>query len=150
MDFVLFRPTDAWARALLLIAGWGQVALVLVSLSVPRALRWGEETRRLSPLTRRVFWVYAAYIAGTNLALAVVTLAAPTALLSGSPLAAAVAGFAALWWGARLAVQFAAFDRARDPRFPIPRTAEALMVFAFAGLTLVYGAVALAAVRGVS
>ena len=44
------------------LAGAAQLALALASLAIPSVLGWREETRKLRPLTRQVFWTYAAYI----------------------------------------------------------------------------------------
>jgi len=44
------------------VAGVGQLALIVASLAIPRVLRWREETAKLRPLTRQVFWTYAIYI----------------------------------------------------------------------------------------
>ena len=44
------------------LAGGIQLAIALASLAIPGQLGWREETRRLTPLTREVFWTYAAYI----------------------------------------------------------------------------------------
>jgi hypothetical protein len=96
-------------RSLLIFVGVGQIALAFASLVLPRVLKWREDTARLQPLTRRVFWVYAAYILATNLFLGGVTTFAPGLLLDRSPLARVVAGYAALYWAMRLVIQLAWF-----------------------------------------
>jgi hypothetical protein len=50
----------------IVLAGIGQIALALGSLAIPRVLGRREETRRLTRLTRQVFWTYSIYIWGTN------------------------------------------------------------------------------------
>jgi hypothetical protein len=77
--------------ALVLTAGVGQLVLIAASLAIPRVLRWGEETAKLRPLTRQVFWTYAVYIWCTNLAFGLVSLR-PDWLLDRSPLAVCVTG----------------------------------------------------------
>src|SRR5271165_4968232 len=96
---------------LIFLAGVGQIVLAAGSLAIPRVLDWRADTARLRPLTRQVFWTYAAYIWTTNLSFGLLSALAPRALLDGSPLAAAVTGFIALYWSARLVVQFTYFDR---------------------------------------
>jgi hypothetical protein len=49
----------AWLPYLVLAAGVGQLVLIVGSLAIPRALGWAEETAKLRPLTRQVFWTYA-------------------------------------------------------------------------------------------
>lgn len=96
-------------QILLLVTGLGQIALALASLFLPRILRWREQIARLEPLTRGVFWVHASYVLGTNLFLGGVTTFAPHLLLDRSTLARLLAGYGAVYWGARLVIQFAWF-----------------------------------------
>ena len=65
--------TILWDK-LIISAGIGQLGLVAASLAIPRALGWPEDLAKLRPLTRQVFWVYAAYIWCTNLALWLISL----------------------------------------------------------------------------
>lgn len=127
---------------LVVLAGLGQITLAAASLAVPGLLQWREKTRALDPLTRAVFWVYACYILGTNVAFGLISCFAPSWLLDGSPLARAVGGFIALYWGARIAIQFAVFHK-HVPEGARFRVAEAAMLLLFACLTILYGAVAL-------
>lgn len=125
---------------LILAAGVGQLALVVGSLAIPRVLGWREETARLRPLTRQVFWTYAAYIWTTNASFGLLSVLSPTSLLDRSTLAAAVSGFIAVYWGSRLAIQFLVFDRGEAPAGRFFRIAEVALVLLFAALTFVYGA----------
>lgn len=74
----------------ILIAGVGQLAIVIGSPAIPRVLRWSDDVASLRPLTRQVFWTYAAYIWATNLCFGLISSLAPGWLVDGSPLAAAV------------------------------------------------------------
>lgn len=129
--------------ALVLLAGLGQLALALGSLAIPRVLRWREDTGKLRPLTRQVFWTYAAYIWATNVCFGLLAVFAPGWLLDGSPLARAVAAYTALYWGARVGVQFCYFDRSDAPPGRLTTLGELALVALFCCLTVVYGAVAL-------
>ena len=126
-------------RTLVLLAGVGQIALALASLAIPRVLRFEEETAKLRPLLRQMFWTYAGYILCTNLSFGLLSALAPASLLDGSPLAAAVTGFIAVYWGARVVLQFAWFDRSDAPPGAHVRLAEAALVLLFVFLTCVYG-----------
>lgn len=132
--------SPALLERLLIVAGVGQLALAAASLAIPRQLGWREETARLSPLTRKVFWLYAVYILSFHVCFGLLSLLAPGWLLDRSPLAAAVCGFIAVYWGARLAVQFVWFDREQMPKGLRYRLAEAGLVTLFIYLVLVYGA----------
>jgi len=123
----------------ILLAGVGQLVLALASLAIPRVLKWREDVARLRPLTRQVFWTYAAYIWGTNVAFGLVSVLAPESLLDGSILARAVCGFIAAYWGARVVIQLFVFDRTDAPRGSLVALAEVALTALFAALTLVYG-----------
>lgn len=127
---------------LVMIAGIGQLALALGSSVVPRLLRWHEDTARLRPLTRRVFWTYAGYIWVTNICMGALSVLAPEWLVDGSPLARALAAYIGLYWGARLLIQFVYFDRADGPTGLKFVVAESALVGLFVFLTAVYGYVA--------
>ena len=129
-------------HSLLVAAGVGQLILVVASLAIPRVLRWPEDLARLRPLTRQVFWSYAGYIWATNLSFGLVSALAPHWLLDRTPLAGAVCGFIATYWGARVVIQFAYFDRANAPQGLRYTLGEAALVGLFVGLTLVYGGLA--------
>src|SRR6266496_2249384 len=126
-------------KVLLILAGVGQLGLALGSLALPRMLRWGDDTAKLRPLTRQVFWTYAAYIWVTNICFGAVSIFAPHWLLDRSPLARAVAGYIAAYWGARVLVQFFYFDRSEAPTGAFYKMAEVALVGLFVFLTAVYG-----------
>ncbi|HEV3120776.1 MAG TPA: hypothetical protein VGY53_02685 [Isosphaeraceae bacterium] len=133
--------TVPWV-SIVVLAGVSQLGIVAGSLAIPRVLRWRDDLARLRPLTRQIFWTYAAYIWCTNLAFGLVSTFAPKWLLDGTPLAGAVCGFIALYWGARVVIQFAYFDRNDAPKGPLFALAEAILVGLFLFLTLVFGALA--------
>jgi hypothetical protein len=90
-------------------------------------------------LTRQVFWTYAAYIWGTNLCFGLLSVGTPASLVDGSTLAAAVSGFIALYWGARVVIQFAYFDRSAVPPGKLVLLAEIALVSLFVFFTVTYG-----------
>ena len=59
------------------LAGVGQLGLASGSLAIPRVLGWREETKRLTRLTRQVFWTYAYYIWSTNICMGGLSALAP-------------------------------------------------------------------------
>jgi hypothetical protein len=125
----------------IILAGLAQLAIASSSVFIPWLLGWREETARLRPLTRQVFWTYAGYILLIHVAFGTLSLLAPRALTDGSTLARAVCGFIAVYWTVRLVLQFAVFDRSVNTR-PLYRFAEMAYVSAFAYLAVVYSAAA--------
>jgi hypothetical protein len=134
-------------RTLVFLAGVGQIVLALASLAIPRVLRFREETAKLRPLLREMFWTYAGYILGMNLSFGLLSALMPASLLDGSPLAAAVTGFITVYWAARLIIQFVYFDRSDAPAGAHVRLAEAGLVTLFVYLAAVYGSALAANLR---
>jgi hypothetical protein len=122
------------------LAGLGQIGLAVSSLTFPALLGWRRDLAPLRPMLRRFFWIYAAYIFGINLSLGLLSCLRPGWLLDRSPLAGAVSGFIALYWTARLLLQFF-FDRRDMPAGSHYRLAEAALVLLFVYLSGVYLAV---------
>ena len=110
----------------------------MASLAIPKALGWREETQKLRPLIRQVFWTYAAYIWCFNLSFGLVSVFATDSLLDRSLLAGIVTAFIAVYWAARVAVQFAYFDRSDAPAGPVYTAAEVALVLLFVSLTGIY------------
>ena len=130
---------------LLRLAGIGQIVLVVLSpFVIPRALGWSAELAKLRPLTRQTFWTYAAYILCFNLSFGLVSAFAPRLLIDGSRLGLFVSAFIALYWAARVVIQFTYYDRSAAPPGRIFALGEWALVALFVFLTAVYAAATLA------
>jgi hypothetical protein len=95
---------------LVLIGGGLHFVILIASALTPRVLNWKRELGLLNPFLRRLFWVYGVFIVLTIIGLGAISLACAPEIASGTPLGRAFSGFAAIFWGARLAVQFFVFD----------------------------------------
>ena len=126
-------------HTIITLAGIGQICLVIGSLAIPKMLNWSEETRKLTPLLRQVFWTYAGYILMTNLSFGLLSVMSPESLLAGSFLAKSVSLFITLYWLARIFIQFFYFDRSDAPKGIIFTIGEILLVGSFFFFTAVYG-----------
>ena len=132
MDALLLRNA-------IFAAGVGQLALAAASLALPRVLGWREDTARLKPLTRQVFWTYAGYIWAANLSFGLLSSLAPSTMLDGSLLATALCGYIALYWTSRLAIQFFVFDRSKTKEGRLFQLAEVALTSLFVFLVTAYG-----------
>lgn len=121
------------------IAGAGHFALCAGSLAIPRALGWRDDLARLRPINRQIFWVYAVYVYCFHLSFGVLALFGAALLLDGSVLAASVCGFIAVYWLARLVIQFAYMDRSAAPPGLRYKLAEAALVAGFLAFSGVFG-----------
>src|SRR5687767_5067747 len=94
--------SPATLETLVRLAGIGQLILVAASPAIPRTLGWREELARgVRPLTRQVFWTWAAYVWLTHLAFGLLSTFGASLLVARTPLAGLVSAFIATWWGAR-------------------------------------------------
>jgi hypothetical protein len=124
-------------QSLILLAGVGQILLCLGSLFIPKLLNWKSELRKVSPLIREIFWVYAAYILTTNFSFGLLSLFAPARLMDGSVMALCVSAFILLYWGSRLVIQFTLFTK-HAPKGRIYTLGEIGLVSSFIYFTAVY------------
>ncbi len=134
----------------LVIAGLGQLALVLAALCVPRLLKWKQALAPQRTLTRQVVWAHAITVWGMQLFFGLLSTLAPHWLLEPTPLAAAIAGFLALFWAFRLTIQFTWLDQEDDaPEGVLFRGAELLLAVVLGYLVIVYATAAVLNVWGV-
>lgn len=116
---------------LIQIAGILQFGILIASALVPGVLNWREELKKLSPMTRHLVWVHGVFIVLTIIALATVSVVNAHALATGQMLARSVCAFIAIFWGARLVLQFALFD-------PKPYLTTRVLTVGFHALTVVF------------
>jgi hypothetical protein len=129
-------------KTMIVLAGLVQLAIAATSVAIPRLLDWETELTHLRPLTRRIFWTYAGYILGTHVWFAAISLGWSGQLLGGTPLAALVTGFIAVYWLVRVVGQFAWYDRTVAGTRTLFRVAEVLYVGGFLFVTAVFAAAA--------
>ena len=112
------------------LAGVFLLGLFVLNFFVPARFKWADELPRLSLINRRIFQVHAMFIALILLLSGLLLVGLPHELLTPTPLARAVLGGLAIFWGLRLWLQWFMYDRElwRGKRF------ETAMQFAFTGL----------------
>jgi hypothetical protein len=116
---------------LILIGGVLHFGILLASACVPQVLDWRQSLAKLDALSRQVVWVHGAFIVLVIIGFGAVSVALPAELASGTPLARALCLFIAIFWAARLAVQFFVFDAK-------PHLKNAFLKVGYHGLTLVF------------
>ena len=128
---------------LLRLAGALQILVAAANLPLARVLRLREEHTRLSPLVRQIHEVHHAYVMGVLVLFGAASLAFPAELADGG-LGRFLSGAIALFWGARLVLQRAYYDRAALRQH---RAADLAFTLVFAGLAATYAAAALGGLR---
>ena len=130
-------------KLLLQLAGAVQLLILTASALTPRVLDWRKNLAALNPFLRKLFWVYGIFIVMVIIAFATLTFRHADAMAAREPVARSVCVFIAVFWGARLFVQFAIFDVRPFLTNWIYRAGYHALTFTFAFLVLVYGKAAL-------
>jgi len=121
------------------LLGLAQLGLAGLGFCIPRLLDWKNGLANLTPMLRRLFWVYGLYIFFTNLFFALVFLFFPGVLERPTPAAGIIAGYLTLFWGARFALEMAGFDRDAIPPFWWARWGSRGLMVLFGAMTIAYG-----------
>lgn len=92
------------------LAGMSHFGILIASFSVPLVMDWRKLLEPLPKLMRQLIWVYGAYVVLMIISLGGAGVFLSDELAAGTPLARAVCGFATIFWGIRLSLQFLYFD----------------------------------------
>ena len=130
-------------KLFLQLAAAVQLLILTASALTPRVLDWRNNLAALHPFLRKLFWVYGVFIVIVIMAFATLTFRHADAMAAREPVARSLCAFVAVFWGARLFVQFAIFDPRPFLTNWIYRVGYHALTFTFAFLVLVYGKAAL-------
>ena len=118
-------------KSLLLAGGLLHFVILVASALTPRVLDWQANLAALHPFLRRLFWVYGSFIVLVIVSFGSLTLVYSDELASGASFPRAVCAVIAIFWLARLAVQFFVFDAK-------PFLSTTVLRFGYHGLTLLF------------
>ena len=121
------------------VAGTALILLALLHSAFPRRFNWREETARLSPLNRQIFFVHSFFIAVTLALFGVLSFVIAGSLAAPSAVSRTVLGGFVVFWLLRLLAQLFVYDASlwRGDRF---NTAVHVLFAAFwTYLVSVYG-----------
>ena len=130
-------------KTLLLIGGLLHFVILIASALTPRLLDWRTNLATLHPFLRRLFWVYGGFIVLTIISFGALTLFEADELSAAGPLARSLCAVIAIFWLARLAVQFFVFDARPFLTTAFRRVGYHGLTFLFSALVFIYGCVAL-------
>ncbi len=123
---------------LILLAGFGQLSLLIVAALLPARLNWRHDLAALPPLHRQMHWAYGGYVVLSFVAFGLISIANASTLAGGSPLARAVCSYIAIFWGIRLLLQRVFEVRTFLTRWWL-KAGYALLTIMFAAFTAIYG-----------
>jgi len=130
-------------KTLLFIGGALHFVILIASALTPRVLDWRANLAALHPFLRRLFWVYGAFIVLVIISFGTLTLFHADELASGASLARSICAVIAIFWLARLAVQFFVFDAKPFLTTTFLRFGYHGLTSLFAALVFIYGCAAL-------
>lgn len=130
-------------ETLLILAGLGHFGILIASFMVPKALDWKTLLAPLHPFLRSLFWVYGVFIVLTIAGMGTLTLLHGKAMATGDPVARSLAAFIAIFWSARLFVQFFIFDARDFLTSTLRKVGYHTLTAAFAALVVVYAVAAI-------
>ncbi|MEK7356902.1 MAG: membrane bound O-acyl transferase family-domain-containing protein, partial [Bdellovibrionota bacterium] len=146
--FVTSLAYDDWIRFGLVAGGTMHVLVLGASFQVPSRLAWKEEFQRLRPLNRKVVWTYGAYI------LAIIVFMGTTSFyLASSGEVSSGPGklwvvFIALFWWARISIDFLYMKHEDWPRGPLFEIGHVCLATLFVTMTLTYTGLAILLLGG--
>lgn len=126
-------------KTLIQLGGLLHFAILTASALTPRVLDWNRYLAPLPTLFRQLFWVYGSFIVLVIVSFGTISLTNADALASGQPLARAVCAMIAIFWAARLAVQFFVFDATPFLTNALLKLGYHLLTIAFLSLVVIYG-----------
>lgn len=97
----------------------GIILLCIVSANffAPKKMRWSENLKLVEPVFRQVFIIHCVFLIGCVLAMALACIILSHRLID-QPMGRVVLGFMALFWTARVGVQFFYYESSIKKQFP--------------------------------
>lgn len=125
-------------RTLLWIAGITGYLPVIAGALAPQKVGWKEELAALRPITRKIFLTYYGYVGGMIVAWPTLTLLFREQMLAGDPAALGIAMLVAIFWTARIVLNFCCFRGDMWPAGNRYVMARILLDALFIGLATTY------------
>jgi hypothetical protein len=130
-------------KTILIIGGLLHFVILIASALTPRILDWRANLASLHPFLRRLFWVYGSFIVLVIISFGTLTLLYADELASTVPLARSICAMIAVFWLARLLVQFFVFDPRPFLTTMFRRVGYHGLTLLFSALVFIYGCAAL-------
>ena len=130
-------------KTLILIGGLVHFGILIASALTPGVLEWRRHLATLPLLLRQLFWIYGSFIVLVIISFGTISVSYSGALASGEPLARAMCGMIAVFWAARLAVQWFVFDATPFLTNAFLKLGYHALTLAFVALALIYGCAAI-------
>ena len=137
----MLTTCDHLLNLALWLAGAGHFCVLGASFQVPRRLGWKEDLPKLTPFNRKLMYVYGGFTVLTIAAFGVLTLFLHNEMLHGDRAATALAVFIAVYWTARIGVDFLYYEHKDWPAGAQFVAGHILLTALFFALATTYWAV---------
>lgn len=120
------------------LAGIGHFCILGASFQVPARLEWSTDLAKLKPFNRKLMWTYGGFTVLTIVAFGALTLFLHDEMLRGDRAALGLASFIAVYWTARIGVDFLYFEHQDWPKGAMFVAGHALLTALFVALAAPY------------
>jgi hypothetical protein len=120
------------------LTGIANFCVLGAGAQVPVRFGWRSELARLSPMNRKLMWVYYGFIGTTIVAFGILTLVFHDEMLRGERVALGLAAFMGFWWAARVAIDGMVFRHEDWPKGRFFVAGHVLLTTTFVAMTAVY------------
>ena len=136
--FVTENTWDWYLSHAIYAAAIGHLVVLIASVQAPVRLGWKQDIAKLTRFNQKVFWVYSFYIVLCILSFAALTWRLHDSFLAGEPAARWLAGFIAVFWTARVLIDFIWYDHRDWPPGNALVIGHALVTSLFCTLAAIY------------
>ena len=137
----MLTPCEHLLNLALWLAGIGHFCVLGASVQVPARLGWKDDLAKLTPFNRKLMHVYGGFTVLTIAAFGVLTLYLHGEMLRGERAATALAVFIAVYWTARIGVDFLYYEHRDWPQGAQFVAGHLLLTGLFFALAVTYWAV---------
>lgn len=137
-SFVFAYPLVDYLAAALWVGAAGHFLVLAASFQVPDELEWREDLKTLKPLNRKLMWTYGAFIVLTIVSFGALTAVFHGEFVAGNPVALGVSAVIAVFWTARVLVDFFYFSHKDWPSGTKYVVGHAMLTSLFLLLVTIY------------
>ena len=138
-SMLLAHPAEFYLWLGLWIGVAGHALVLVASSQVPKELEWHEDLQSLSSLNRKLLWTYGGFIVLTIVSFGILTAVFHGEFVAGNPVALGLSAMIAVFWGARILVDFFYFSHDDWPEGVEYIVGHALLTSLFVLLVAIYG-----------
>ena len=110
------QTCESLLNVALWLAAVGHLCVLAASFQVPARLGWKEDLPKLTPFNRKLMYVYGGFTVLTIFSFGVLTFLLHAEMLHGERAATALAVFIAVYWTARIGVDFLYYEHRDWPQ----------------------------------